>query len=139
GGSPRETRGTLWRQRAVPDPGARPRRRSHERVYAEGGAGRAGRAGGATRPKLRKLEPRTQAHYCSAMTQTQKVLIALGIVAVTGIAANRFAPAWSGGPGDACRRFVAEARRTCYSQLLSERLNKHGVADAVATLDALAA
>src|SRR6059036_4348852 len=73
------------------------------------------------------------------MTQTQKVLIALGIVAVTGIAANRFAPAWVGGPGEACRRFVNEARRTCYSQLLSERLRQHGVADAVATLDKLAA
>ena len=73
------------------------------------------------------------------MTQTQKLLIAIGIVAVTGIAANRFAPAGGVGSGGACRRFVNEARRTCYSQLLSERLTKHGVAGAVATLDALAA
>src|SRR6266446_145473 len=73
------------------------------------------------------------------MTQTQKLLIAIGILAVTGIAANRFAPAGKGDRGDACRRFVNEARRTCYSQLLSERLKQHGVADAVATLDNLAA
>src|SRR5437773_6627840 len=73
------------------------------------------------------------------MTQTQKLLIALGILAVTGIAADRFAPAGPAGTGDACRRFVADARRTCYSQLLSERLTRYGVADAVATLDALAA
>src|SRR6266436_10303127 len=73
------------------------------------------------------------------MTQTQKLLIAIGILAVTGMAANRFAPAGKGDPGDACRRFADEARRTCYSQLLSERLKQHGVADAVATLDAIAA
>ncbi|PYP58667.1 MAG: hypothetical protein DMD40_05055 [Gemmatimonadetes bacterium] len=73
------------------------------------------------------------------MTQTQKLLIAIGILAGTGIAANRFAPAGTGDRGEACRRFVNEARRTCYSQLLSERLRQHGVADAVATLDKLAA
>ena len=73
------------------------------------------------------------------MPQTQKLLIALGILALTGIAANRFAPAGKGGAGDGCSRFVNEARRTCYSQLLSEHLTRHGVADAVATLDALAA
>ena len=73
------------------------------------------------------------------MTQTQKLLIAIGILAVTGIAANRFAPAGTGDPREACRRFVNEARRTCYSQLLSDRLKHHGVADAVATLDKLAA
>jgi len=73
------------------------------------------------------------------MTQTQKLLMAIGILALTGIAANRFAPAGKGGTADACSRFVNEARRTCYSQLLSERLTNYGVADAVATLDALAA
>jgi hypothetical protein len=74
------------------------------------------------------------------MTQTQKLLIAIGVLAVAGIAANRLAPGVEKGrPGDACRRFADEARRTCYSQLLSERLKKHGVADAVATLDAIAA
>ena len=70
------------------------------------------------------------------MNQTPKVLIALGVLAVAGIAANRFSrPASSG--VEACRRFVSEARRTCYSQLLSQQLATHGVADAVATLDAL--
>ena len=73
------------------------------------------------------------------MTQTQKLLIAIGILGLTAIAANRFAPAGKGGTGDACSHFVNEARRTCYSQLLSERLTRYGVADAVATLDALAA
>jgi len=56
------------------------------------------------------------------MTQTQKVLIALASSGSPASPRNRFAPAWAGGPGDACRRFVAEARSTCYSQLLSERL-----------------
>ena len=75
------------------------------------------------------------------MTQTQKLLIAIGALAVAGIAANRLAPGVGkgGGPGVACLRFAGDARRTCYSQLLSERLKKHGVADAVATLDAIAA
>ncbi|OLC07336.1 MAG: hypothetical protein AUH41_10615 [Gemmatimonadetes bacterium 13_1_40CM_66_11] len=74
------------------------------------------------------------------MTQTQKLLIAIGVLALAGIAANRFAPGGGkGGHPDACRRFADEARRTCYSQLLSERLKQHGVADAVATLDAIAA
>src|SRR5579859_490120 len=73
------------------------------------------------------------------MTQTQKLLIAIGVVAATGIAANRFVPAGAGGPGEACRRYQDEARSTCYSELLSNRLRQHGVADAVATLDALAA
>jgi hypothetical protein len=72
------------------------------------------------------------------MTQTQKLVITIAVVALTGIAANRFAPV-AKRPGDACRRYGGEARSTCYAQLLSERLRKHGVADAVATLDALAA
>lgn len=72
------------------------------------------------------------------MTQTQKLVIAIAVVALTGIAANRFAPV-AKDPGDACRRYGDEARRACYAQLLSERLTRHGVADAVATLDALAA
>jgi hypothetical protein len=75
------------------------------------------------------------------MTQTHKLLIAMAVVAAAGIAANQFARAGGkgAGPADACRRFMDEARGTCYSQLLSERLKKHGVADAVATLDAIAA
>ena len=70
------------------------------------------------------------------MNQTPKVLIAIGVLAVAGIAANRFAHPVSGG-AEACRRFVSEARRACYSQLLSDQLTTHGVAQAVATLDAL--
>src|SRR5881394_394829 len=74
------------------------------------------------------------------MTQTQKLLIAFGVVAASGFAASRFTPAaMGGGPTGACRRFAGEQRRTCYSQLLSDRLKNHGVADAVATLDAMAA
>src|SRR3989441_9234869 len=119
--------GTLCRRRAAPDPDARPPRRSRERVYS-----------GATRPKLRNLEPRTQAHYCSAMTQTQRLLLAVCIVALAGVAANTWGPGvWRGAA--ACRRYAGEARGTCYSQLLSERLKHHGVADAMATLDAIAA
>src|SRR5204862_8226862 len=73
------------------------------------------------------------------MTQTHKLLVAMGVVALVGIAANRFPPAGKGGAGEACRRFAGEQRRTCYSQVLSERLRQHGVADAAKTLDALAA
>src|SRR5213596_894613 len=75
------------------------------------------------------------------MTQTQRLLLAIGVVAVAGIAANRFTPAamGGGGPAAACRRFAGEQRSSCYSQVLSERLKHHGVADAVATLDAIAA
>jgi len=36
------------------------------------------------------------------MTQTQKLLIAIGILALTGIAANRFAPAGKGGTARGC-------------------------------------
>src|SRR3989442_10448697 len=108
-----------FRRRAAPDRDGRPLRQSRE-----------------TRPKLRNLERGTQAHYCSGMTQTQKLLIAIGVLALAGIAANRFAPGGGkGGHPDACRRFADEARRTCYSQLLSERLKQHGVADAVAAPD----
>jgi hypothetical protein len=74
------------------------------------------------------------------VTQTQKLLIAMGIVALVGFTANRFAPgARAAGTGMVCRRYVGEARRTCYSQVLTERLTKHGVADAVAALDSIAA
>src|SRR5262245_52861033 len=73
------------------------------------------------------------------MTQTHKLLIAIGVVALTGVAATRFTPTGTGGAGDACRRYVGEQRRTCYSQVLSDRLKQRGVADAVKTLDAIAA
>jgi hypothetical protein len=73
------------------------------------------------------------------MTQTQKLLVAMGVLVIVGIAANRFTPPGTGGPAAACRRFAGEQRRTCYSQLFSDRLKQHGVSDAVATLDAVAA
>jgi len=73
------------------------------------------------------------------MTQTQRLLLAVGILAVAGVAANAWGPTMGTGPGDSCRRQAGDARRTCYSQLLSDRLRNHGVADAVATLDAIAA
>jgi hypothetical protein len=38
-----------------------------------------------------------------------------------------------------CRVSTGDARRACYTKLLSERLTKRGVADAVATLEAMAA
>lgn len=72
------------------------------------------------------------------MTQTQKVLIAIGLLVGVGVAANKFTPPGKSGPTDACKRFAGEQRRTCYAQLFSERLKQHGVADAVATLDAVA-
>jgi len=50
--------------------------------------------------------------------------------------ADRFTRPVSNGM-EACRRYVNDARRTCYAQLLSDRLTKHGLADAVATLDAI--
>src|ERR1041385_224834 len=71
------------------------------------------------------------------MTQTPKVLIALVILAVTGVAANRLARPGSG-LGEQCRRAVGDAQRHCYSQLLSERLADYGVADAMKTLEQLA-
>ncbi len=73
------------------------------------------------------------------MTQTQKVLMALAVLALAGIAANRLTTAAGNGPAEACRRFAGEARSTCYAQLFSERLKAYGVADAVATLDRVAA
>src|ERR1051325_7045952 len=71
------------------------------------------------------------------MTQTPKVLIALVILAVTGVAANRLARPGSG-LGEHCRPAVGDAQRHCYSQLLSERLADYGVADAMKTLEQLA-
>src|ERR1043166_5822512 len=71
------------------------------------------------------------------MTQTPKVLIALVILAVTGVAANQLARPGSG-LGEQCRRAVGDAQRHCYSQLLSERLAHHGGADAMKTLEQLA-
>ena len=61
------------------------------------------------------------------------LVLAAGGFAVTKIIAR---------PGPAageCTAQSGDARRTCYSKLLSERLNKRGLAEAVTTLDRLAA
>ena len=75
------------------------------------------------------------------MAPLKTILIAVGGLAVAGFAVTQYArPARSAaGPGAACQRLADAERRTCYSRLLSERLAAQGVADAVATLDALAA
>jgi hypothetical protein len=74
------------------------------------------------------------------MPRWQVALIALAAVAVAGFAATRFVRAGPGtGPGGECRRSSGDERRACYTRLITTRLEKHGVADAAATLDALAA
>jgi hypothetical protein len=67
-----------------------------------------------------------------AVGVTALVLLAGGF-AVTKMIAN---PA--GAVGGECEKRAGDDRQTCYSQLLSERLTKHGLADAVTTLDHLA-
>jgi len=66
----------------------------------------------------------------------------LGVVALVaaagGFAVTKMITRPARGVGE-CSASSGDARRTCYSALLSERLNKRGVADAVATLDALTA
>jgi len=64
------------------------------------------------------------------------LVVAVGGFAVTKMMAR---PSTSGSTGADCRELSGDTRRSCYSQLLTDRLEKHGVADAVATLDALTA
>src|SRR6266480_2277257 len=64
------------------------------------------------------------------------LVVAVGGFAVTKMIAR---PSAGGSTGAGCRELSGDTRRSCYSQLLTDRLEKHGVADAVATLDALAA
>ncbi len=75
------------------------------------------------------------------MLRPRAVLIALGAVAVVGLAGLRLArPAPSERVvGAVCRRRSGEERRTCYIHLLVGYLNTYGVARAVETLDSLAA
>ena len=61
------------------------------------------------------------------------LVVAAGGFAVTKIIAR------PGPAAGACGDRAGEERQTCYSRLLSERLNKRGLPDAVATLDQLAA
>jgi hypothetical protein len=75
------------------------------------------------------------------MPRLKAVLIVLAVLAVAGVAAMRFVfpSASARGGGAACRSLSGDERRACYAQLLSGRLKSGGVADAAATLDALAA
>ena len=63
------------------------------------------------------------------------LVLAAGGFAVTKMMARPGAPGVAGECGDR----GGDERRNCYTQLLSERLNKRGLADAVATLDQLTA
>ena len=91
-----------------------------------------------TRPKVRKLEPEPQAHYCSPMPRWQIALIVVGALGLGGFAAARLAhPGSTSVVGAECRRISGD-RRACYTRLLTDRLASKGVADAMATLDALA-
>ncbi len=73
------------------------------------------------------------------MSQSVKALIVVAALLVVGVAANQFSRSRARAVGSDCRYGSAERRRSCYSQLLSDHLTRHGVADAVATLDAIAA
>jgi len=102
------------------------------------GGGRGGR-GGRHGPSLGSWNHTRQAHYSSAMTQTQK---GLDRPRHRRGRRHRREPLRPGVGGWSGRRVPAFRRRGAQHVLLaalSERLNKRGVADAVATLDALAA
>lgn len=61
------------------------------------------------------------------------------IAAAAGFGVSKMLVGPSTGAGAECRSMSEQARMTCYSTLLSTHLAEHGVADAVAMLDALAA
>jgi hypothetical protein len=65
------------------------------------------------------------------------VVVAALVVAAGGFAVTKMITRPTGLGAD-CRMVSGDARRSCYSDLLSQRLTKHGVADAVKTLDELA-
>src|SRR5881396_1449778 len=73
------------------------------------------------------------------MSQSVKAMIVVAALVVVGVAANQFSRAQARAVGSTCRYGSSDRQRICYSQLLSDHLTRHGVADAVATLDALAA
>ena len=84
------------------------------------------------------LEPEPQAHYCCHMPRWQIALIVVGALGLGGFAAARLAhPGSTSVVGAECRRISGD-RRACYTRLLTDRLASKGVADAMATLDALA-
>ena len=73
------------------------------------------------------------------MSQSVKAMIVVAALVVVGVAANQFSHAQARAVGSTCRYGSSDRQRICYSQLLSDHLTRHGVADAVATLDAIAA
>jgi len=73
------------------------------------------------------------------MSQSVKAMIVVAALVVVGVAANQFSRARARAVGSTCRYGSSDRQRICYSQLLSDHLTRHGVADAVATLDAIAA
>ena len=73
------------------------------------------------------------------MSQSVKAMIVVAALVVVGVAANQFSRAQARAVGSTCRYGSSDRQRICYSQLLSDHLTHHGVADAVATLDAIAA
>ncbi|OLC99746.1 MAG: hypothetical protein AUI89_08090 [Gemmatimonadetes bacterium 13_1_40CM_3_65_8] len=68
-----------------------------------------------------------------------KAMIVVAALVVVGVAANQFSRAQARAVGSTCRYGPSDRQRICYSQLLSDHLTHQGVADAVATLDAIAA
>src|SRR6266550_2334276 len=65
--------------------------------------------------------------------------VAVVVVAAAGFGVTKMLARPSAAAGSDCRKDSGDARTACYSKLLSARLVAHGVADAVAMLDALAA
>ena len=72
------------------------------------------------------------------MNRVRTVVVAVVALVAVGFAVSRMVARPGSGVGE-CSNAVGDARRACYTQLLSQRLNKRGLPDAVATLDALAA
>ncbi|HEV2669871.1 MAG TPA: hypothetical protein VGU74_02170 [Gemmatimonadales bacterium] len=66
-------------------------------------------------------------------------IVAVAAVVAAGFGVTKMLAGPSAAAGSDCRKAGGDARTTCYSKLLSDRLVAHGVADAVAMLDALAA
>src|SRR6185503_18201248 len=89
------------------------------------------------RPGRRGLPPGS-----AAVTSPRLRYVAVGVTALVliagGFAVTKMIAKPAGGVGAECAKRGGDDRQTCYSQLLSERLTKRGLADAVSTLDQLA-
>jgi hypothetical protein len=72
------------------------------------------------------------------MNRVRTVVVAVVAFVAVGFAVSRMVARPGSGLGE-CNNAVGDARGACYTQLLSERLNKRGLTDAVTTLDRLAA